>query len=190
VSADQAQNRRHLWVLRHAKAAASSRDGRDHSRPLTKRGKAQAEATARHVAELRRRGVPVPRAVVSSSARRALKTAELVLRGLDKDVSLEVDDDLYQADPDEVLEELSHLDDGLRSVMIVGHNPTFAELVELLVARDSASDATRQGGNEAGEMDIGSFPTCALAHLSVPAERWEDVAEGSGSLEELFVPEV
>jgi phosphohistidine phosphatase len=177
-------------VLRHAKAASSSHDGHDHSRSLTKRGKAQAEATARHLAQLRRSGVPVPRAVVSSSARRALKTAELVLGGLGKDVSLEVNDDLYQADPEEVLEVLSRLDDGLRSVMIVGHNPTFAELVELLVTKDSVEEAARQGGNEVGVRDIGSFPTCALAHLSVPAERWGTVVEGSASLEELFVPAV
>jgi phosphohistidine phosphatase len=189
VSVPDAAERRKLWVLRHAKATSGSPDGQDHSRALTKKGRAQAQATARHSADLRRSGVPVPRVVVSSSARRAVQTAEIVVEGLDEDVTLEVNDDLYQADPDEVLEVLSRLDDGLRSVMVVGHNPTLAELVELLLSEGEHA-ASERGDVEPGARELSSFPTCALARLSVPAESWGSVEEGSARLEELFVPAV
>ena len=115
-------------MLRHAKAVADSPDGDDHSRPLTKRGRRQAEAAGHFLADARAAGTDVPQLVLSSSAARALQTAEIVLAAAGSEVTLEVESGLYRADVDDVIECLRRVEDEVSSVMVVGHNPTFAEL--------------------------------------------------------------
>jgi phosphohistidine phosphatase len=168
-----------LWVLRHAKAADDSPDGDDHSRPLTKRGRRQAEAAERFLGDARAGGADVPRLVLCSSAARAVQTAELVLGALGPEVTFEVERYLYEADADQVVERLRRVEEDVSSVMVVGHNPTLAELASSLV-----SDADTGGRNR-----LTSLPTCALAEIGVRAETWADLVAGSGRLEELFLPE-
>lgn len=170
----------HLWVLRHAKAASESPDGKDHSRPLTKRGRAQAEATRRFLDRRRADGAPVPRLVITSSATRAVQTSEAVLPGLSTEVMLEVERDLYEADADDVIDRLRRVEEDVGSVMVVGHNPTFSDLVQLLLS-DRSKDAKRR---------VESFPTCALAHIAIAGNDWGGLRPASGVLEEFFVPEV
>ncbi len=57
--------------------------------------------------------------------------------------------------------------------MVVGHNPT-AQI--LAVSLEKKRDERR------------AFPTCALAVYRLPAVRWADVEQGTGSLVGLFSP--
>lgn len=169
---------RHVWVLRHAKAAAESPGGDDHGRPLTKRGRRQAQEAARFLAVAREEGRAVPLLVISSSAARALETAEIVKGGLGPDVELDVERALYSADEEEVMDVIRRVDDDVPSVMVVGHNPTFANLALWLVSR---TDPRRS--------ILESFPTCALAQIGARISRWSELSAGTGTLEEHFVPE-
>jgi len=168
----------HVWVLRHAKAQGESPDGTDHARPLTKRGKAQATEAARFLERARAEGLRVPRLVLCSSAVRAVQTAELVLPALGSEVIFEIEGDLYGADADEVLDRLRAVTESVDSVMVVGHNPTFAELAQLLVSSEDARGMER----------LDSFPTCALAAIVVPATAWAELGAGNGRLEDMFTP--
>jgi phosphohistidine phosphatase len=170
---------KHLWILRHGKAAADGPDGDDHSRPLTGRGRRQTVQVAAHMAEALASGTATPDLVLSSSAARALMTAEPVHAALGSGVALDVERDLYQADPDDIVDRLRLLPDEISGVMIVGHNPTFHDLALLLV---SADDNDGRGRLEAG------FPTAALARVALDVTAWSEVAAGCGRLEELFVP--
>ncbi|MGH9029554.1 MAG: SixA phosphatase family protein [Acidimicrobiales bacterium] len=191
-------------MLRHAKAASDSPDSTDHARPLTKRGRAQGEAAARYVRELHDEGVRLPHLVLTSSAVRARQTADLVLPALGTEVTLEVERDLYEADADDIIGRLRELDDvagsyevegsettgtattgqegttgkSPDSVMVVGHNPAFGDLVDLLVSQEDGE----------GRSKLGSFPTCALAHIELPVSSWSELEGGIGRLERLFVP--
>jgi len=169
----------HVWVLRHAKAAAALPDGDDHSRYLTRRGRRQAEAANRFLSEVRAGGAAVPRLVLCSSAARALQTAELVLSALGTEITLEVERDLYRADAGKLIERLRRVDDEVSSVMVVGHNPAFAELALLLLSE----------ADTAGRDRIASFPTCALAQIGLPSAPWGELVAGSGRLVDLFTPE-
>jgi phosphohistidine phosphatase SixA len=62
------------------------------------------------------------------------------------------------------------LDDGWRHVAIFGHNHGLEEFVELLT------------GVPCG------MPTCSVAHIELPAERWRDVRERSGHLKAFLSP--
>lgn len=165
---------RYLYVLRHAKAAESSRDGSDRARPLTSRGRRQAADMVGAFDDAVREGVPRPQLVLASAARRARHTAELVASGIGAP-ELRVESGLYQAHPDDVVERLRLLDDDVESVLVVGHNPTAHQLVLLLLAPD----------------DIGApdhFPTAALAVVELPVDRWPELGEATGRLLLLEAP--
>ena len=130
-------------LLRHAKSAGKD-DPRltDHERPLAPRGERACEVMAKHLAGTR---VDL---VLCSTARRAVDPWEGVKAGVDAgDVRFE--DALYTFDEEDLHERLAELDEGLSSVMLVGHNPA----LELLI-----HDLT-------GE-DVGKFPTAALAVIA------------------------
>lgn len=166
-------------MLRHAKAAAESPDGTDHTRALTEQGRAQAAAAAEFLEAARAEDAArVPRLVLCSSAVRAVQTAELVLPALGTEVAFEIEEDLYQADAEDVVERLRTITEPVDSVMVVGHNPAFAEVVQLLVSDDDAG-ATKK---------LEFFPTCAIAEIVVPAASWQDLEERTGRLERLFHP--
>jgi len=166
-----------VWVLRHAKAAPQGPD--DHSRPLTARGKRQATDVGRYLAGEPLAGVPVPGLVLSSSARRALQTAKLVIEQLTSHVELVVERRLYDADADDVAELLRELGADAPSVLVVGHNPTLHEFAVLLLDPEDPGRARLQ--------DEG-FPTAALAVAAVPAPSWARLSLGTGSLLDLRTP--
>jgi phosphohistidine phosphatase len=167
-----------LWVLRHAKAAAQGRD--DHSRPITARGRRQATEVGRYVARTAVTGATRPELVLSSSARRAVQTAELVVAELGADVELVVEHRLYHAGPDDVVDIVRELGDDPESVLVVGHNPTVHELALDLV---DDGDAARNAALEQG------FPTATLAVIAVAAPSWSRLATGTGTLLDLHTPE-
>jgi phosphohistidine phosphatase len=166
-----------VWVLRHAKAASQGPD--DHSRPLTGRGMRQATDVGAYLAGDPVAAAPVPALVLSSSARRAVQTAELVVAALDPGVELVVERALYGADADDVVEIIRGLGGDAPSVMVVGHNPTVHELAVLLL-----DDGDRTGRARVEE----GFPTAALAVTAVPADSWPTLSLGTGTLLELRTP--
>jgi phosphohistidine phosphatase len=152
-------------VLRHAKA---SREGgkSDFERPLTRRGRRDAPRMARW---LKSRDL-VPDLIVSSPARRASETAELVLDEVGLGDAVRLDERVYNADVAALLAVLAELPDDARRVLLVGHNPGLEDLVRHL-AGPAAQDP------EKGKF----FPTCALAHLRF-ASAWSGIGEGGASL--------
>lgn len=167
-----------MWLLRHAKAAAEGPD--DHSRVLTARGRRQALAVGSYLAqslETER----APRLVLSSSARRAVETAELVVAELGSGVEILTERALYGADPDDVVEIVRTLGGDAPSVLVVGHNPTVHELALLLLAEHDANGRAR--------LDRG-FPTAALALTALSSDSWPVLALGTGTLLELWRPDL
>lgn len=173
--------RRLLWLLRHAAAVADPpAGGSDHDRPLTPRGRKDAEALGRRLAadRLGFDAAELPAVALCSSARRTAQTAEAVLG--DPPTRLDVRHALYQASPEEVLGEVRTVDDDIGSVMVVGHNPTVHRLAIALIAAD----------DEAGRRSLGEgrFPTCGLAVYHLAVGRWRDVAEGTAAVAGWFAP--
>jgi phosphohistidine phosphatase len=164
-----------VWVLRHAKAAPQGPD--DHSRPLSARGTRQAADVGRYLAGAPVAGVPVPELVLSSSARRALQTAKLVMAEMSSPVELMVERRLYDADADDVADVLRELG-AAPSVLVVGHNPTLHDFALLLVDPQDAGRARLEEG----------FPTAALAVVAVPAPSWARLSLGTGTLLDLRTP--
>ncbi|WP_437204347.1 SixA phosphatase family protein [Planctomicrobium sp. SH664] len=112
-----------LFLMRHAKSSWKEASLPDHDRPLKKKGLRQAVAMAEFLKSQR---FPLDR-IVTSSAVRALQTAELVARtwGLPAPT---VDQRLYAASQEvwqQVLTEMPRRG----GVLLVGHNPELEELL-------------------------------------------------------------
>ena len=129
--ATKAQARRTLWLLRHAKAVTDPPPGgSDWDRVLAPRGRRDAAALGRLFAgngeglggALKR--VPRPAVALVSPAARTAPTAELALARQAEPPELRFEEELYGADPDEVIALLRTLPDDAEAAMVVGHNPT------------------------------------------------------------------
>ena len=108
---------------------------------------------------------------ISSTAERALTTAELVALASEYDGEVRTTRDFYLAGPEDYLEVLQQLDDSYSRVMVVGHNPGMEELVEWLTGEEER------------------FPTAALAHVSLPLATWQELGEYTrGELVNLWRP--
>ena len=157
-----------LVLLRHAKSSWADPDLDDHDRPLKGRGRRAAGIVG---AYLRDAGL-VPDVVLCSSATRARQT--LALLALPDATQVYVEDELYGASPNEVLTRLRLVPDEVASVLLVGHNPTLEDLLDLLV--------------DAGGSLPDRFPTAAVAEVGLAIARWSDFAPHVGRLGSFVTP--
>ena len=159
---------RTLVIMRHAKAEASAPT--DFERQLTDRGHADARAAGEWLAT---QGIE-PDYVLVSAAARTVQTWEDVAVGSGWDLTLaEYDEGLYSASTDVALDLVRATDDGIETLVVIGHNPTVAYLVSLL---DDGS-----GDEEAGNALALGYPTAAVTVLSYDGD-WADLDEAEASV--------
>lgn len=146
-----------LLILRHAKSSWKDDALPDHDRPLNKRGKTDAP----RMGKLLRDEDLVPDLILSSDARRARSTAELVAEESHYDGEITFLRDLYAAEAEAYLNALARLGDEAACVLIVGHNPGLEELLQDLT----------------GEYQ--PLPTAALAQVTLPMKHWSELVADS-----------
>jgi phosphohistidine phosphatase len=139
-----------LLLLRHAKSSWDNAHLSDFQRPLNERGRSDAPRIGR----LLRQSDLVPGLIISSAAVRAATTAELVAEAAGYEGEIWTREGLYHAEPETYLALLKKEADPYDRVMLVGHNPTMEELVEML----------------AGSWE--RMPTGAVAHFQLPIKTW------------------
>jgi phosphohistidine phosphatase len=143
------QHSRRLVVVRHAKAEQSAES--DLARRLIDRGRADAEAAGRWLAG----EDVVPDRVLVSAAPRARETWEAMASGGGWSVEADLDEGLYSAGPDTALDLIRRTPPDTAVLVVVGHNPTMAQLAQLL------DDG--EGDPEACSAMATGFPTSAVA---------------------------
>ncbi|RKS06411.1 phosphohistidine phosphatase [Nocardiopsis sp. Huas11] len=126
--------KRTLLLMRHAKADVGHGE-EDFDRPLNDRGHLQAASVGRLLAE----GGYVPDHVICSGARRTRQTLRGVLHELHLETAPEVDytDEAYSAGPDDLLGMINRVDPEAGTVLVVGHNPTIAQLAAGFLGDDT-----------------------------------------------------
>src|SRR5690606_30418354 len=122
-------------------------------RTLTCRGRRDAERVGR---ELARRGV-APDLALSSGARRADETMNLVLNQTRADPSRMVAPELYEADADTLVRWLRRSGGRARTILIVGHNPSIEALAMLIHGGDYGSRARLSVGFPPGGLAVGEI---------------------------------
>lgn len=142
---------RTLLVYRHAHARRARRGTDDHARPLSERGERDARRMGRR---LDAEGL-VPDRVLASTAVRARDTARLAGEEGGFADRIETVDDLYEARVEDCLEVARRNGGDAETLMIVGHNPSFQDLV-------------RTAGN-----GVEGMPPGAVGVVAVDAATWE-----------------
>lgn len=123
---------RRLIVMRHGQAEPGRADSSDRQRQLTAEGRGDAAAVARLLAG---RGWD-PAVVLCSDAVRTKQTWEQLEVSF-PEAEIRFVPQLYGASVAVVLDLLAEIPDETRNVMLIGHNPTFSELVEYLAGVSS-----------------------------------------------------
>ena len=132
---------RTLVLLRHAKAETPG-ELPDFERRLTEKGDADADAAGSWLADERLR----PNLVLCSSARRTRQTwqgVSVALKQADPDsLSPEVhyEQRLYDGGRTEVIDLLRAVPESVRTVLIIGHNPTMSDVSILLRPYDEEGE--------------------------------------------------
>ena len=156
-----------LLIMRHAKSSWSYPELSDYDRPLNARGKQDAPRMGKH---LRREGL-IPDRILTSSAKRAQKTASKVAKSCGYSGKLKRLDVLYDTVTGVYFDVLQALPDTYQRVMVFGHNPTMEQLVNHLT----------------GEMK--RMPTAAIAYIELPIQHWNALdLSTKGTLVNLWTP--
>ncbi len=153
-----------LHLLRHAHAGEPTNwTGSDDERPLSAKGEEQAERLGRFLAGVGFR----PDVIVSSPKIRAARTAEIVARALDLEISL---DERLGRPLDLVAIEaiLFDLDEPMKPVL-VGHDPDFSDLAASLTGSRTMT-----------------MRKCAFARIDVP----RPLQPAAGTLRWLISPDL
>jgi len=167
---------RRLILLRHAKSAWP--DGvSDHDRPLAARGRRDAPAAGRW---LRTSGL-VPDRVMCSTAQRARETWQLAEEKLGAHPQTVFERRVYGATSAELLDLARHEPAGVRTLLIVGHDPAMQELT-----LDLASAQPGDAGLEAVSRVRAKFPT-AIAVLAFTGT-WPKLDPGQARLADFATP--
>lgn len=172
-----AGSERRLIVLRHAKSAWP--DGvPDHDRPLASRGRRDAPAAGRW---LRKSGL-VPDRVICSTAERARQTWQLAEEKLGAHPQTVFEERVYGATSAELLDLARHTPPGVRTLLIVGHDPAMHELT-LDLAHVQSDD---QDDEALSRVRI-KFPTAAIAVLMFTGN-WPELGPGQAQLADFAAP--
>ncbi len=142
-----------LLLMRHAKSSWKQPGLTDRERPLNRRGRRDAPK----MGHLLRKEDLVPQYILSSTALRARLTAEAVAEASGCDGEILFLDGLYGAEPQDYVDALHLIPDGVDPVLVIGHNPGMEDLLELLTDQRER------------------LPTAAVVHLRLPIERWADL---------------
>jgi phosphohistidine phosphatase len=161
---------KNLLLMRHAKSSFKEGEMPDFERPLSKRG----EKDAPRMGKLLKDKNLVPDLILSSTAVRASRTAELVADKCGYKGEILYVQSLYLGEPEaylETLRDLKEQDDNLQTVLVIGHNPGLESLLQMLTDH------------------LDCLPTSAIAYLKVPVRSWSALTpQIIAELEELWRP--
>ena len=162
---------RHIYLLRHAKTELIGAEQSDFDRALTDRGVRDAAVMGAHIQALPH----VPELILCSTATRTRQT----LKHMGLNLPTQLIDKLYLASAGEILGCIQDVDDAVKSVLVIGHNPGMHELAALLM-RDAAKE------EDIDQLSI-KYPTCTMAGLQLDVPHWADIAPDSALLSDLFI---
>jgi len=162
---------RKLVIIRHSLADDPSAAIKDSERKLTDAGR---ELATRMGLYLAKEGI-MPGVIITSSAQRTLTTAKLIAGGSEYPLDAIVSEPaLYNVDLPTVMKVINKINDNFECAFLVGHNPTFSDLLDYLTPTDVAPEI---------------LSPCTVAQLEFTCSHWYEVAKGDGHLNNYFAAE-
>ena len=163
---------RTLLLMRHAKSDWPTGPGNDFERPLTDRGNKDASRIGGWIQEHNW----MPDQIICSPATRVKQTVDHLCQQIGIDSrTVKYDKRIYEADQNHLLNMLKETNSLTTRLLMVGHNPSFSDLLNFL-----CSDSTHPTVDR-------SMPSAALAVIALKAP-WSTLDQGSGELMSLIQP--
>ena len=158
-----------LLLVRHASSDYAALGVKDIDRVLNDRGIQQAHAMATY---LKQKGI-FPQLLLTSPAARTRKTALFFVDsfGIGEN-KIQMVDEMYEAEPETLLDIIRNAPNTVDTLMLVGHNPSI-ELIASYLTKD----------------DIEKVPTCGVVDLMFELGDWSEIGKGDGELIGLDSPE-
>ena len=169
----EGNHERTLVIVRHAKSSWDF-DVDDHERPLSARGRRDAEALGQLLGQRSLR----PDLVLCSTATRTRQTWEYVKAAGATSGDVQYLREIYHAWVPELLAMIREVPDQIHTLLVLGHAPGIPDLVEHICVRTDSPDWI--------QMD-NKFPTCALAIVNVPVP-WSELGKDRAELDSFLVP--
>lgn len=145
-----------IYVIRHAKSSWNMIDIPDEQRPLLEKGK---KRTGKVIDYLNENHIRVDY-IISSHAVRAHETAKILAQALKYPIeNIKIDSNIYHANSNTILNQFYDLPDRFNSVMIVGHNPSLTDFVNLFL-----------------DSPIENLPTSGVVSFSFTTDEWGKVS--------------
>ncbi len=158
-----------LFIVRHASARQKETGEKDIDRRLSSEGLQQ---SSRLGAYLYKKIINIS-AIISSSAIRAVQTAEQISDQINFDItSIITDPDLYEASVRIILNKIHEFKDDWQEVILVGHNPVLSYFVEYLT------------GHHFEGMESGS-----LVKISCKVDQWSEISNENSAFDYYVSPQ-
>ena len=158
---------RYIILFRHGKSDWNANYASDHERPVSKRGIKAAKKMGRYLSNIDQ----VPELIISSTALRALNTAEIAINAGKWSSKLVLEKQIYESNVETLISIISKQSNEYNSICLVGHEPTFSSFIE----RCNNSTWSR-------------FPTASMAQINFNINSWYDIDLKFGSLVWLIRP--
>ncbi|MBW8050762.1 MAG: histidine phosphatase family protein [Cytophagales bacterium] len=151
-----------LYIARHAKSSWTDPDLSDFERPLKKRGEKDAPMMGKILAS---KGVK-PELIISSPAKRAITTAHILAKEIKYPIDkIVTNEEIYMASVSDLRDIIEQLNDSLKSVMLVGHNPGFTSLANYLTKHY-----------------FDNVPTTGVVAIGFDVSGWNKIKKNSGKV--------
>lgn len=157
---------KHLYIIRHGKSDWYTGE-MDYDRPLNSRGRSDAPRMGKYLLKHHLS----PNYVLSSSAKRAISTATLLVNSMGFNIEkIDQRRALYHASAKEIVQEISSIPNSINTLYVFGHNPGLSDLVSYLSGSPN------------------ELKTCCTAILELHVDGWNELSRETCSLSKYISP--
>jgi len=153
--------KKRIYIMRHGKAEVGYGKS-DFERDLMPKGIKKTRKVADFLSSKKIR----PEQVMVSMAHRTLQTADIVKETLSLASSILIEEKgLYLASINSILNEIYGVDNAVKELMLIGHNPGLSSLATYLC-----------------KQEIDWMPTSAIVGIELELEHWNEIPSAKGKL--------
>ena len=165
-----------IYLARHAKSSWNSEANSDFDRPLNERGKADAIKMGEEMNRLSW----LPEKIIASPAVRVKQTCKAYSEILDYSLeNVEWNSVIYEAYTVTLVNILTSIEESIKSVMLIGHNPAMEDLLVHLCGYSKVNEHQQNDGK--------IFTTANVEELTTDAT-WKDLVTEEVQLKKLLRP--
>ena len=161
---------KNLFLARHGKSSLGDPDAADHERQLLVSGITKTKKIQNYI---RKNEISFD-LIISSYAIRALETAKLLAEAAEYPLTaIKIDHRIYDAVEGAIYDVLAEIDNSKKNVLIVGHNPTLTQFVNIYL-----------------RPRIDNLPTSGFVGIQFDVEAWEETPLAKGKVDFVITPQV